>query len=118
MNDNFRKLHVSKYGHELDAPTETVNFRLKAMGKIKDVKMEEVPEGKLSKEAMREKRRVFLDNSFIECPIFTRSKLMHGYHIEGPAIIEEPTHTTVISSTESIDVDRYGNLIIHIGGVR
>lgn len=116
MNENFRRLHKAKYGHDLDALTETVNLRLKAIGKIKDVKIEKLKKGKLPPGAVKEKRKVFLEGDFIDCPIYLRSLLLQGNHIDGPAIVEEPTHTTVITKDQSMDVDGFGNLLIKVGG--
>jgi len=112
MVQSFRAAHESKYGHQLEAPTESVNFRLKAIGKIKDVKMKELPTLPMPKTALKGRRRVFLEGEFIECPVYERTQLRAGNHIGGPAILEEPVHTTVLTAEQSLDIDKYGNLQI------
>ena len=54
---------------------------------------------------------------FVEAEIYERSELLCGNRIHGPAIIEEPFHTTVVMMGQSIEVDRIGNLLIRTGGV-
>jgi N-methylhydantoinase A len=112
MIERFKATHKSKYGHQLEAPTETVNFRLKAIGKIKDVEVKQLPIAPISKAALKRMRRVFLEGKSIECPIYDRLRLTAGNHIDGPAIIEEPVHTTVVTAEQHLDVDKYGNLHI------
>lgn len=116
MNARFRKLHEDKYGHQLEADTETVNFRLKAIGRIKYAKIKELGTGEMPADALIGDRRVFLDGNFIDCPIYDRNKLLAGNQIEGPAIIQEPVHTTVVSADQSLHVDTFGNLVVKIGG--
>ena len=53
-----------------------------------------------------------------EVHVFERSELLCGNTIQGPAIIEEPFHVTVLMSDQDLRVDRWGNLIIRNGGVR
>ena len=43
-----------------------------------------------------------------------RDALAPGEVFEGPAIIEEPTATTLVHPGESLEVDRFGNLVIAI----
>ena len=41
--ESFHSLHRVKYGHQMDAPPKTINVRMKAIGKIKEIPVEEEP---------------------------------------------------------------------------
>jgi N-methylhydantoinase A len=46
--------------------------------------------------------------------VYERAALCAGERIEGPAIIDEGTATTVVHSDQTLLVDEYGNLIIRV----
>jgi len=113
----FERLHETRYGHRIVAPLTTTSVRLKATGKIKDVPVPEIKQGKeIPRSAVKKKRKVYLDGNFIDTPIYERNKLTSGNNIAGPAIVEEPFHTTVVMPGQILQVDKLGNLIIHAGG--
>jgi N-methylhydantoinase A len=113
----FERLHEKRYGHRIAAPLITANIRLKAVGKIKDVPLSEVKQGKeIPAEAVKPARKVFLDGSFVEARIFERDRLLCGNLIEGPAIVEEPYHTTIVMPGQRLEIDKFGDLVILIGG--
>jgi N-methylhydantoinase A len=117
IGDAFERLHETRYGHRIEAPLITRNARLKATGKIKDPPVAEIGRGhKLADGALKSKRKVYLDGAFVDTQIYERKRLLGGNTITGPAIIEEPFHTTVVMPGQTMEVDRLGNLIIHTGG--
>jgi N-methylhydantoinase A len=117
IGDSFERLHEIRYGHCIQAPLKTTGVRLKAVGKIKDVPIAEIKKGKeIPRNAIKKKRKVYLDGNLAEIQIYERDKLTCGNTISGPAIIEEPFHTTVVMAGQTLEVDRLGNLIIHTGG--
>ena len=112
----FHYLHKVKYGHRMDVPPRLINARLKAVGKIKEMRLSEIKQGKrVQPGAVKTKRAVYLDGGFIECDIFDRNKLLGGNVIKGPAIIEEAFHVTVVMPGQFVSVDKFGNLIIDTG---
>ena len=117
VGDAFEKLHETKYGHRIDAPLAVTNIRLKATGNIKDVPVTEIEQGKeIPLDAIKPKRQVYLDGGFVDATIYERDRLLCGNVITGPAIVEEPFHTTVVMPGQTLELDRLGNLIIHSGG--
>ena len=46
ISNSFELLHETKYGHRIAAPMTTANVRLKATGRIKDVPVAEIKQGK------------------------------------------------------------------------
>ena len=114
---SFERLHETRYGHRIEAPLITTSVRLKATGKIKDVPVPEIKQGKeIPRSAVKKKRKVYLDGNFLDTQIYERNKLTCGNTIAGPAIVEEPFHTTVVMPGQTLQVDKLGNLIIHTGG--
>jgi len=117
ITKSFEHLHEIRYGYRIEAPLVTINVRLKAIGKIKDIPVTEIKQGKeISRSAVKQKRNVYFDGNFVESQIFEREGLLCGNTIVGPAIIEEPFHTTVVMQGQTLQVDKLGNLIIHTGG--
>ena len=45
ISDTFRGLYKTRYGHLIDAPLKTINVRLKAIGKLKDIPAREIDRG-------------------------------------------------------------------------
>ena len=117
IRDSFERLHEIKYGHRIQAPMITINIRLRATGRIKDVPVAEIKSGKdIPQSAVKPKRKVYLEGQLVESQVYERDQLLCGNTIAGPAIIEEPFHTTVVMTDQTLVVDKLGNLIIRIGG--
>ncbi len=117
IGDSFERLHEARYGHRIQAPLITSNARLKATGRIRDLPQAEMGQGKnITRDALKSRRKVFLDGAFFDTGIYERTRLLGGNIIDGPAIIEEPFHTTVVMPGQRLEVDRLGNLTIHTGG--
>jgi len=111
----FHKAHLKEFGHakEIEYPVEIVNLRVALIKKIQkpiwqkiNKKVKEIKEIRVRKVYIKDR------NDFVDCPIFSRSDLMMGHVIDGPAIIEQYDSTTVILRNQICSVDDYGNLII------
>jgi N-methylhydantoinase A len=117
IRNSFERLYEIRYGHLMKAPLRTMNARLKAMGKIKEIPLPEIKQGKkIPRAAIKKKRKVYLEGNFVDAQIYERSGLLYGNTIDGPAIIEEPFHTTVVMPGQKLHVDKLSNLIIYTGG--
>jgi N-methylhydantoinase A len=118
IGELFHHLHEIKYGHRLEAPIRITNIRMKAIGKLKEVPVKEIETGKnIPESAFKPTREVYLDGSSVTCPIYDRERLICGNVISGPAIIEEPHHTTIVAGNQTLKVDTWGNLVIDIRGI-
>jgi N-methylhydantoinase A len=113
---DFSRVHNEKYGYTMAENTvEIVNLRLTAIGGLsKPVITEESPGGKDPKEAVKAKRRVYMDGKTIEVFIYERKKLKCGNEIEAPAVIEQFDSTTVLFPGYRAFVDKYRNLVIEL----
>lgn len=115
--NEFHKLHEKNYTFRLDGtPTEIVNLHLVALGRIDKIELKEKEiQGSLS-DALIEKRNVYFEeDGWMQTNVYDRDNLPTDQRIEGPAIVEEKSATTVILKGQSLYRDVYGNLIIHTG---
>jgi N-methylhydantoinase A len=113
ISSRFHVLHKTKYGHRMDAPVKTINVRLKAVGKIRRMPMKEFDvTDRIPETAFKTKRKVYLQGNFAELNILDRANLLPGNVVKGPAIVEEPHHTTLVLPDQSVSVDRFKNLVI------
>jgi N-methylhydantoinase A len=113
--DSFHALHRTKYGHDMAAPLKTINVRMKAVGKIKDIPVKKNPlVKKIKGNAFKTPRKVFSEGALLEWRVVDRDILISGNFIEGPAIIEEPHHITAVMPGQTMKVDRYRNLVISL----
>ncbi|WP_436376091.1 hydantoinase/oxoprolinase family protein [Cytobacillus sp. BC1816] len=116
--ERFHDLHEQNYTFKLpETPAEIVNLHLTGFGKVdKPVLPTLKIEGKTVNSALKENRPVFFrDSGWTSTAVFYRKDMEPGMRIEGPAIIEEQSATTLIYSGQSIEMDSYGNLIIDTG---
>ena len=57
-------------------------------------------------------RSVFFENKKYDTEVLNRSNIKSDKSVDGPAIIEEETATTVVPPDYSLKKDNFGNLII------
>lgn len=114
---NFHENHERLYTYTLpENGTEIVNIKVKVLGKIEKPKMskEKINVG----EKHLGKRSVFFEESgWIEVDVYAKDFLDDTDKVNGPAIIEEQTSSTVINKGDVLTKDGYGNMIIEIGGL-
>lgn len=111
----FRDRHRREYGYDVEGrPAEIVNCRVQAVGSVPKTAQafrsrDDVP-------ALRHRRRVYFGNGsgWLETDILRRECLPAGTVVDGPAIIEEMSATTVVHPGQRLAVDTAGNLIIDI----
>lgn len=117
ISDTFERLYEMRYGHLIKAPLRTINARLKAIGRLKEMPVSGIKRGKeIPQSARKKKRKVYLEGNLLDTQIFERGALLCGNTVHGPAIIEEPFHTTVVMPGQKLKVDKLSNLLIHAGG--
>jgi N-methylhydantoinase A len=108
----FNESYKNYYGHSTpEEPTEIINFRAAAIGKVKKPP---ILENKSLKEApLPSKGKVyFKETGSVICPFYDREDLSYGSKIQGPGIIEELTSTTVIPPDFEAEIDTYLNIVI------
>lgn len=116
--ERFGDLHEQHYTFKLEGtPTEIVNLHLTAFGKVLKPELKRLTSTSSdAQEAYKETRPVYFEGSgWVETKVYYRSLFGKGMKISGPAIVEEPSASTVIYPDQSLTVDEYGNLIIETG---
>lgn len=112
----FHRAHERAYGFSADSePTEFVNLRLTAMGKIAKPELHALKN--LDPDvnpAHKDTRKVYFHESggYVDCMIYDRYKLGVGARVQGPAVVEEFDSTTVIHPEYAASVDKWGNMFI------
>ncbi len=116
----FHEAHDHRFGwSRTDYPIEFLHWRAAAIGLIKGGGMTaKAPASSKSVPAAdtaRERKIVFDDiDGMINTPVLDAVSLSAGIRITGPAVIDGPTTTVLISPGDTLAVDERGNLIIDI----
>ena len=111
----FHDAHQRRYGHMAQAEAvEIVNFQVTAVGLIPKPAMKsfDPSDGQATPRATRQ--AYFNATEACDVPVFARGMLQPGMQIEGPAIIEEKTSTTVIYPAQRAAVDSYLNIEVEL----
>lgn len=115
----FDDVHLQRYG--TCAPEEAaqiVSVRISVAGEMPKPPQDKLAAGSgpNAQPALVRRKQVFFDTTgFVDTPVYSRQLLKSGNQISGPALIEEHASTTVISPTDQVLVDEFGNLDITIG---
>jgi len=112
----FTDRHTQEYGYDIpDRAVETVNCRIQAIGRVVRPEARSAgPKGALS-DALIEYRSANLAANWIDTPIYRRDAVPLDVAIDGPAIIEEMSATTIVLPGQYAAVDEKGNIIIETG---
>ena len=115
IEKRFHALHLKEYTFTLSDPLEVVNIHLLSRGSVKKPSLKG---GKIRPQARpkaKSSRRAFVaDAGFARIPVFNRDSLQLGATVKGPAVIEEATSTTVLRPGDSLNVDKFGNLVVKV----
>ena len=113
----FNELHRERYGHALTVPVQVSTLRVRATGRLEKPPLRRIPArtGTAAPGPARNREAYcFAQRGYCSFGVYERAELRAGDEIEGPAIIDEGTSTTVVHSDQSVVVDEYGNLIIRV----
>ncbi len=115
IHKRFQALHYKAYTFNLTDPTEVVSIRIVAFGKVKKHPPRPVKASRNKRAKPVKSRSVYLDESgFKRLPVYSRESIPIGAKIRGPAIIEEPTSTTILKKGNLMTNDKYGNLVLEV----
>ncbi len=116
MSGQFHARHAEAYGFANESePTQFVNLRLTAIGKVDRPTLRVLPSASDSAErALKGRRQVYFAEGRVDCAIYDRDLLLAGDVLDGPAIIEQMDSTTVVPPSARVEVERHGNLIITV----
>ena len=115
----FNESHRIQYGHRTDDPIEIVTLRLRAIGLLPRPQLPKIAAGTGRVDtAQKGNRPVYQPDldQVLDYVVYDRRQLYGADRIVGPAIIEEPTSTTILHTNDEMTVGEYGELVIQIGG--
>ncbi len=126
LNARFHQAHERAYGfNAVTEPTEVVNLRLTAVGRIAKPKMGLLGRsGRTPARAKKGERRVYFAQTplttrarrsaggWVPTPVYDRYRLPAGAKLPGPVVIEELDSTTIVLPGWQATVDKHGNLLL------
>jgi N-methylhydantoinase A len=118
---HFDAMHAQRYGTSApEEPAEIVSLRSTVTGVMKKPPRREFARGDKAPPAaaFAGKRQVYFAGRFHATPAFRRAALLARNRINGPALIEEYASTTVLMPSDIVEVDKFGNLVIAVGGAK
>ena len=109
MRAAFGARHERTFGHD-DAASdaEIVNIRLVSRGLADKPTLAFSPERE--GDPLIERRRVWFEDGWVDCPVHDRAAMRAGYALEGPAIVEEAGGTSVVPPRWRVRVHESGSL--------
>lgn len=115
ITGRFHNLHQVRYGHRMDRTPKTINVRARVIGKIVKAPLKPYPENPaIPEDAFKPARDVYFEGRFGPWRVLERSRLPAGNALDGPVIVEEPHHTTVVWPGQKLRIDAFLNLILDI----
>jgi N-methylhydantoinase A len=111
--DAFHAAHRKTFGYNYagEQKVELVNFCVSGFGVID---RPSIPKLDLGTQVVPkpDSRPVYFNGAFRETPIYQRASLPAGFHLDGPAVIEEFGSTTVVFPGQHLSADEHGILIV------
>lgn len=113
--NSFHKAHERNFGHRRPAKIQSVHLRLRASGLLSKPRIQESEESFGSPSSTEGRRNIYIRSlGFVSAAIYKRSALPSGSIVNGPAVVEEDTSTTLVRENDRLKVDKFGNLIIEV----
>jgi N-methylhydantoinase A len=115
----FHEAHRRRYGHMAESEAvEIVNFQVTAVGAISKPQFNPIAPPTDSQPPVPHEMRTayFSQAAATQVPVFRRSAFAAGAVIDGPAVIEEKTSTTVLYPDQRAEFDGYLNIAITPAG--
>ena len=115
VRERFDQSHELMYGFAMPDPVEVTTYRVRAVGSLGKPVLPRLAEGSSNSSPARKGSRTAIHRQSggeLEWDVYERDLLQAGNVLLGPAIIEEPTATTLVPPGKRLHVDAYGNLEI------
>ena len=113
MRTAFETTHKQRFGFIVEGRqlvAEAVS--VEAVGTTEQVDDAELPAAEDSTAQPLQRVRAYMDGAWQDTPVFQREHLQPSQRIPGPAIICEPTATTVVEPEWQAELNRYGHLLL------
>lgn len=117
IRQEFEAEYEKRYGHSFPhLEVESVGLRIVEYLTLPKPSLELIGSSlKQSDTHAVQSRSIFFDGvGFVDTPVRPRQSLIIGESIQGPVAIEEYGSTTLVGPKDSLEVDRFGQLVIDI----
>ena len=109
LREDFARRHARTFGHaDINNDAEIVNIRLVSLGIVDKPDLVYAPDS--SQDVLVERRKVWFDGGWTDCPVYHRAAMEAGFEFAGPAIVEEAGGTSVVPPGWRIEVLASGTL--------
>ncbi|WP_417462979.1 hydantoinase/oxoprolinase family protein [Kordiimonas sp.] len=113
FSQGFQAAHRQEYGYDIeDRAVEIVNLRLSVTGA--SAARADSDYSAQSGDPVMGSRQVYFDGGWYETTVYERARLPVGPFVEGPAIIQEMSSTTIVEPGQRLRVDETGTMIIEV----
>lgn len=113
IRSGFDTLHERRYGHRSEQSIELVTIRITGVGRMRRPQLKKQrPSPGVERTGGRREAYCFRESALREFHVIERHCLYPGDCIEGPAIIDEGTSSTVFYTGQLCLVDDFGHLRI------
>lgn len=112
----FHDAHEKRFTYRLETGVQIVNFHLVAKIPVPKPDLVKKPvTGQLLEETILQTRQVDFDQHGVhDATIYDGLKLEPGMELFGPAVVQEPSVTLVVSPAHRVTIDDYGNYHVEI----
>jgi len=113
--ETFERLYRARYGFLMPNKELIIEaIAVEAIGRTQDAEDERWPlaEGASSNPEALSNTRIFSGGEWLDAPVFDRDALAPGARINGPAIVNERTGTTVIEPGWQVVVSKHNHLVV------
>jgi len=110
----FDKKHDLLYGYSLPGATlELICLRLVVEGAVEKPSFAETAfAGEDASTAIKGQREIYFAGEHTKVPVYNGNKMGYGNQLCGPAIIEEPTTTILVTPDYQLTCDKYSNYLL------
>jgi N-methylhydantoinase A len=118
LRKTFDRAHQRVYGYALPDPVEITGYRTRAVGVLDKPRQPRLPIGGGGADAARVTFRTAIHTESggrMEWDVYRRECLGTETRLQGPAIVQETSATTLVGPTDELTVDQLGNLVITVG---
>ncbi len=113
LSDRFVDMHQRLYGHgEQGMPVELVTVRVRSIGHVARPAFPQASTGAPPEPSAWRETYFRARGERVRTPVYDRETLSQAFAVQGPAIVEEWTTTTLVPPGWSAGIDRIGNLVL------
>jgi N-methylhydantoinase A len=112
IDARFHAAHEQAYTFRLDTPVEFVALQITAVVRQPAPDLSNYAPNQGASLTPKGTRQVYFEEGAIDAAIYERRDLPTEVWVDGPAIIEEPSSTSVVHPEQRACVDKVGNLVL------